>query len=246
MTGPLPYCGTPPDPGELLLRFNLDFRLVAALLLLGGLHCFLCEPRERRFAVAGWGVAALALMSPLCALSVSLFSARISQHMLLILVAAPLLAISLRSTRPGVHPWSLWSAAGAFFLLLWFWHMPLPYDATFSSSAVYWSMHVSLFGSAVWLWRELLHHSRERTAEALLAGAITSMQMGLLGAVLSLAAHPLYSWHLTTTRAWGLGVMQDQQLGGAIMWVPGMALFFWTSLRSLTRLWHTTDHASAP
>jgi putative membrane protein len=35
--------------------------------------------------------------------------------------------------------------------LLWFWHSPAPYDATFSSAFVYWSMHISLFASAMWL-----------------------------------------------------------------------------------------------
>jgi putative membrane protein len=63
------------------------------------------------------------------------------------------------------------------------------------------------------------------------------MQMGLLGAILTLAEHPLFAPHLLTTQAWGLTPLEDQQLGGALMWVPGIVLFLLTSLRSLQRLW---------
>ena len=88
----IPYCGTPPLPSEILGRFNLDPVLIGSLLILAGLHV----RAVRRSGVAGyvaggWLIAAAALTSPLCALSVSLFSARIGQHMVLILIAAPLI-----------------------------------------------------------------------------------------------------------------------------------------------------------
>jgi putative membrane protein len=46
-----------------------------------------------------------------------------------------------------------------------------------------------------------------------------------LGAVLTFADRPLFPWHLTTTQAWGLSPLQDQQLGGSLMRVPGIAFF---------------------
>ena len=136
----------------------------------------------------------------------------------------------------------LWASAAVFFVALWFWHMPTPYDATFSATAVYWLMHVTLFGSALLLWRELLHHHSDRTVDVLAVGALTSMQMGLLGAVLTFAGHPLYFWHLLgLTSVWGLTPLQDQQLGGVFMWVPGILLFLWAALRSLGRLWNALE-----
>ncbi len=85
----IPYCGTPPVPGELLTRFNLDVVLIAILAMLTIAHLTQIKDTVRRSAaLAGWLVAAAALLSPLCALSVALFSARISQHMILLLVAA--------------------------------------------------------------------------------------------------------------------------------------------------------------
>jgi putative membrane protein len=69
----------------------------------------------------------------------------------------------------------------------------------------------------------------------LAVGAFTSMQMGFLGAVLALASHPMFSWHFLFAPTWGLTPMQDQQLGGTLMWVPGLLLFVWAALRSLER-----------
>jgi putative membrane protein len=234
----IPYCGVPPLPGEILRRFNLDPVLIGCLLLLAVSHVRAMRRSDvAGYVAAGWLVAAAAFISPLCALSVSLFAARIAQHMILILIAAPLIALGL--PLRGLHRgrWPSWTAAGAFFGLLWFWHMPLPYDATFTSTPVYWSMHVTLFGSAILLWREILHHPGERAFEALAVGVLSSMQMGLLGAILTLAERPLFAPHLLTTQAWGFTPLEDQQLGGALMWVPGIALFLWASLRSLQRLW---------
>jgi putative membrane protein len=49
--------------------------------------------------------------------------------------------------------------------------------------------------------------------------------MGLLGALITFAERPVYAPHRLTTAAWGLTQLQDQQLGGAIMWVPGVGVF---------------------
>lgn len=242
----VPYCGAAPLAGELALRFNLDPALIAALVL-GMLWQLLRfhDRRDRKPAVViiGWSVAAVAFISPLCALSVALFSARVAQHMILVLVAAPLIALGmpLSTQRRG----TIGLSALTFFAALWFWHMPYPYQATFETTAAYWLMHLSLFGSAVWLWSELLHHTPARVGEALLVGALTSMQMGLLGATLSLADHAFYGWHLLTTWSWGLTPLEDQQMGGVVMWVPGIVLFLWVAVRSLSRVWARLEDSGA-
>jgi len=254
MSIPSPYCGIPPSPGDLLGRFNLDPVLVFVLFALATIHvASVSDRRVRSYAVCGWLIAAMAFISPLCALSVALFSARITQHMILLLVAAPLIALGLpaRGQASAVDGnWTLWAAAGAFLVALWGWHMPTPYDATFTATSVYWTMHVTLFGGGIILWRELVNHPAKRTAAALTVGLLTSMQMGLLGAVLALARRPLFFPHLSTTQIWGLTPLQDQQLGGILMWVPGILLFLWAAIRSLRRLWDTlesvTRHESHP
>ena len=237
MIAQLPYCGSPPVPGMLLDRFNLDPVLIALLLLVATIHIARsADRRTRAYAALGWTFAAAALISPLCALSIALFSARVGQHMILLLVAAPLLALALPQGKPRLARARLWSSCVVFFLALWFWHMPLPYDATFGSTAVYWAMHITLSASALLLWREILQGGGNFTADVLAAGGITSIQMGLLGTVLTMAGRPLFFPHLATTQIWGLTPLEDQQLGGVFMWVPGIALFLWAALRSLVRL----------
>jgi len=232
------------------LQFNLDPVLIVVLVLLcawqlrelskqGATESRRC----RRYALSGWLVAALALVSPLCALSVSLFSARMAQQMTLLILAAPLIARALPPARGLTPHLRQWGSGAMFFVCLWFWHMPVPYEATFTSPLSYWIMHITLCGSAVLLWRELLHHAPQDTAEILAIGALTFMHMGLLGAVLALADGPMFHWHLPATQAWRLTPLRDQQLGGTIMWVPGVALFLWSALRSLGRLWHSMDQA---
>jgi len=240
---PLPYCGTAPSPGELLERFNLDPVLITALVVLALAHVLGISEDQRRaraYAGCGWLVAAAAFVSPLCALSVSLFSARIGQHMILLLVAAPLIALGLPG-RTRNEGWPFWATGAAFMMALWAWHMPTPYAATFTSTGLYWVMHLTLFGSGILLWSELIHHPARHTALALTVGLLTSMQMGLLGAVLALARRPLFYPHFITTRAWGLTPLQDQQLGGTLMWVPGIVLFLWVAIRSLRRLWKVLE-----
>ncbi len=250
MVQPVPYCGAPPSPGELLARFNLDPVLIAALVMVCALQLLVLHRRggfdvRRRqgFAFAGWLVASAAFVSPLCALSVALFAARVGQHMILILIAAPLIALGLPRAPAWNHLRRLWGTSAVFFVALWYWHMPVPYDATFGSTWVYWAMHLTLFGSSIFLWRELLDHPARQTAQVLAAGTLTFMQMGVLGAVLTLAERPMFEWHLTTTQVWGLRPLQDQQLGGAIMWVPGIALFLWIAVRSLGYMWQSVERA---
>lgn len=229
-----PYCGLPPLPDAIWSRWNLDPILIGALLLVAGLYG-LGAGRQAAFYL-GWGLAAAALISPLCALSVSLFAARVGQHMILTLLAAPLVAAG----RPGLALAALlgaerraearrgfapFSAAGLFAVLLWIWHAPGPYAATFAGSFAYWLMHLSLFGAALWLWHNLLDTCAAKALAVMGASLASTVQMGLLGAIITFAPRPVYAPHAHSTLAWGLTSLQDQQLGGAIMWAPGCLAF---------------------
>lgn len=208
----------------------MDPILVAGLFAVLAVYAAASEPRlsgrrpveawRRACFYAGWAVAALALISPLCALSVSLFSARVGQHMLLACVAAPLVALGTPGAWRVRSPAAAPVAAAVFAIVLWFWHTPGPYAATFDGWAVYWLMHVTAFGAALALWLALFDRPAERLGGLVAAAALTSLQMGLLGAILTFTDRPLYAPHLLTTGAWGLSPLADQQLGGAIMWIP--------------------------
>lgn len=259
-----PYCGAPPDPATLLLRWNLDPILVAVLAAVVLAYALLVEwgplrravvaPWRRACFYVGWGLGAAALISPLCALSVSLFSARVGQHMILEMIVAPLIALgrpwvfvaawrgpldARRSMRQPAH--GALMAAGAFAVALWYWHAPGPYTATFESDVVYWLMHVTAFGTALWLWAALLDAARDRLGEFLAAVLVTTLQMGFLGAVITFAARPLYAVHWLTTEAWGLTPLQDQQLGGIIMWIPAGAVLLVAILAAMAVAMRRSD-----
>lgn len=124
-------------------------------------------------------------------------------------------------------------ATAVFTMLLWFWHAPGPYATTFFSALVYWSMHFTVFGSALWLWHGLLADGAGSMIRKVAAGVISSAQMGFLGALITLAPRAVYEPHALTTGIWGLTPLQDQQFGGVIMWVPGCAIFLGFAMLAL-------------
>lgn len=225
-----PYCGPAPDPTEALGRWNGDPWLWAALVAGGALAWLLLKRRDERAAsLAGIGVLAVVFVSPLCALSSALFTARTLHHLLLVLAVAPLLALALPvGTR--ARPMIATAAQAAIF---WAWHAPGAYAAALSSDAVYWLMQLSILGSGVWFWRELRGAAAPVAIAALLAAMLA---MGLLGALLVFAGQPVYAPHFATTLAWGLTPLEDQQAAGLIMWAPAAGAYLVAALWRLARL----------
>lgn len=222
-----PYCGAAPTPGEWLSRWNLDpwllLGLAGAVLLLWRAAG---ERPRRHYLGAAFGVSLLLFVSPFCALSSALFAARVTHHVLLTAAIAPLLALALRSgrSRRARSPF-LWTAAQA--ITFWLWHAPPLYAAAMDSHLLYWSMQISLLGTAVGFWLSLPRASEPAAVAALLASTV---QMGLLGAIITFAAVPLFAPHLMSTFAWGLTPLEDQQLAGLIMWVPSAAIYLGAAL----------------
>ena len=219
-------------------RFNLDPVLIAALIAAAILHICIGGARARqRQRGRGWAIAAVALISPLCALSVSLFSARVGQHMVLILGAAPLLALATPEVSAGLGAAQhvvvgLGISRGIVVL------------AHAGALRRHVRQHAGLLGDASDALRQrrgivacaACARRAQVSGDVLLAGVLTSMQMGFLGAILTTASRPLYFRHLSTSQIWGLTPLQDQALGGILMWVPGILLFLWASVHALGRL----------
>jgi putative membrane protein len=82
-------------------------------------------------------------------------------------------------------------------------------------------MHLTLFGSAILLWRALLFDLEVCPGSGLIASFLTGIQMSVLGALLTFSSRPWFSAHAATTMPWGFTPLEDQQLGGLLMWVPG-------------------------
>lgn len=188
----------------------------------------------------------LALASPIDGLSAELFSVHMCQHLLLMLVAAPLAAFSrpglvmlwglprpFRSTLGGWrnravgrtleglgHPLSAWLLFAAAFV---FWHLPGPYRWAWQNEAVHVLEHLCLFLAAFAFWLVVIEPAGRRHLDfgaRMLFVATMALISSLPGALLFLAGRPLYDVHAMTTKAFGLTPLQDQQLAGLIMWIP--------------------------
>lgn len=224
-----PYCGAAPAPAELLGRWNLDPLLLAAiagLALAWHWRVGRVAPERRSWFAAALGLLLLLFVSPFCALTSALFSARVVHHVLLTAVVAPLLVLSL--PRPLLRvpgPLTLWTAAQA--AVFWAWHAPGLYAWALSSDFIYWLMQLTLLGTAFGFWSVLRRTAEPAAVAALLA---TMVQMGLLGALITFSAAPLYAPHFGTTAVWGMAPLDDQQLGGLIMWAPAAAIYLAAAL----------------
>lgn len=266
-------------PGELWSAWTLEAGVVlpvmAALLLYArGLHRVWRRAGEGRgvrhwqawcFA-GGMFTLALALVSPLHALGGALFSAHMTQHVLLMGVAAPLIvlgapltaftwALPLRGRRtvsrvlgrggfrsvwkflitPAVA-WVLHAAA------IWIWHAPSLYAATVTSELAHTAQHSSFVGTALLFWWAL--RDRPRHGLAVLYLFTTAVHSSLLGALLAFSPEALYAPYESTAPAWGLSALEDQQLGGLIMWVPAGLVYFGAAL-ALLASWMRQSERSA-
>lgn len=234
MRDPVAYCGPAAVPEDLLARWTID---PLAMTLIVVLAIAILSGRSAN-ARAGWGALGLIVLifvSPLCALASALFSARVLHHVLLIAAVAPLLALTFPARRLPAPPLGL--LVGLQAVVLWVWHMPAPYEWGLASLPGYWLMQATLLGSAWLLWRAVLSPERQ-TAPAVVALIATVAQMGLLAALIVFAPQAIYAVHFTTTQAWGLSPLADQQLGGLLMWAPaalpylGIGLWMaWSRLR---------------
>lgn len=239
-----PYCGVAPEPAELLSRWNFDpiILTVLGMAVSGYILTARRAPQflEQKFAAPLLlAIMFILFVSPFCALSSALFSVRVSHHVILTSVAAPLLIFAIAAPKLRSFQFGF-IAAAAHAVIFWLWHIPLFYGGALANDAIYWTMQITLGGSAAMLWLSI------RTAPKLLAILLlllTMMQMGLLGALLTFAPMPLYAPHFITTEAWGMSPLTDQQLAGAVMWVGGSAVYLAAALIILWKLVGKNQHA---
>lgn len=194
-----------------------------------------------------------AIFSPLSEISTTLFSAHMLQHVLLMLVAAPLFASSsplrllLFVLPPGsrqalwmmwvsvsrrrwvsalwTKPWIAWAA---FATMLWVWHLPSLYELAVEHSALHATEHLGLFGSSALFWRNILSGRSTRHAAVgpnLFYLLTMAVHTGTLGALFSFAPEPVYAVYASAAPIPGWRALDDQQVAGLIVWIVGASTF---------------------
>ena len=201
--------------------------------------------------VAGWLTAASALVSPLAWVSQFLFSAHMTQHSLLMLVAAPLLTFgrpifiwlwAMPSSRrepvarvfragPVVQLWGAITAPLAVFLVqacvLWIWHLPRLYEAALGNETIHAAQHLSLVLAGGLFWWAMVdgRYGRRGYGLSVLYVFLTSVHSSVLGALLTVSPAPWYGEYGRQAVARQLDALADQQLAGLLMWVPAGTIF---------------------
>jgi len=237
---------------------------VAAALYLCGLARMLSGP-ARRWPVSKWRVVSfasalavigLALLSPIDAFAEELFSVHMAQHLLLVLVAAPLIAVSnahlvylwllpLHARRwlgrtivgiPGVKyaahaNVTAWVVCAAFVGSLWFWHAPATYNWALANKWGHASEHFILLVTSTAFWRVVVTTGERRLSPGMmiLMVSLVGIQGSFLAALITFAPRPLYA-------AYAANSIDDQALGGVLMCIPASFLYLGSTIWALWRM----------
>ena len=238
--------------------------LIATALYLGGLARMPSRPAGR-WPVSKWrvisfasalGVIGIALLSPIDAFAEKLFSVHMAQHLLLVLVAAPLIAVSnahlvylwllpLPARRwmgraiigiPGVKyaahaNVTAWVICATFVGSLWFWHAPATYDWALANKWGHASEHLALLATSTVFWRVVVTSGERRLSPGMmiLMVSLVGIQGSFLAALITFAPRPLYA-------AYAANPIDDQALGGVLMCIPASFLYLGSSIWALWRM----------
>lgn len=252
----LAHAGEPLAPHDLWSAWSFDPVVIAAVAVTWWLYGRGIRSAGHRAVTRRsrltWGlvVAAIAVLSPIDAMGSVLASAHMVQHLLLMMVAAPVLAwahpgealllgfprgfrkrlggwrrrlrLTPAITRRISHPGLVWLlfAAG-----LWFWHLPGPYQAAVDNELVHAMEHSTFIAVALFFWATIINTPARMQGLAVLGVFAAALQGTVLAAILTFARSPLYSSYEATAPIWGLTPLEDQQLAGVIMWVPGGLIY---------------------
>ena len=241
--------------------FMVGWLLMGALyfLLVGPLrHRFPGSRPATRGQVASfslaWASIFLSLQGPLHELSdFFLFSAHMVQHLILILVMPPLLLMGIPDwmLRPAVRvrwvgvvaraltiPLVAFALNNVIFLA---WHFPGPYDLMMRNHDVHVGMHLTIMITGVIMWWPVMSPLPElpRIAAPLqmIYLFLVGIPMMVSAALITFSGSAMYRWYVEAPRVFAeLSPLEDQRLGGVIMWVPG-GLVIWIAITAVYFRW---------
>jgi putative membrane protein len=218
------------------------------------------EPFERwRVAsfLSGLFVVVISLNGPLHDLSDRyLFSTHMAQHLLLAQIFPPLFLLGLPGwlVRGLLEPrlvraaWARLAGVPTGFVLYTtifsLWHVPGLYELMMRVHNIHIVMHLMVMATAVLMWWPII--GAEGIPRPLSDGArllylfLLGIPMMAVAAFVTLADHPLYDWYVLAPRPWGMTALEDQKLGGLLMWVPG-GMFWWGVMTIVWFRWAARD-----
>ena len=216
--------------------------------------------RHVLFFAAGVIILFLALASPIDHIGENyLFSIHMIQHILLAMIAPPLILLGvprwmmkwlLDFLRIGglvklvTHPVFAFIAFNASLIA---WHLPALYEAALRDPIVHIVEHLFFVGAGLLSWYPVVdpagQHARFHPLAKIAYLFAFVLPSGVLGAAFAFARQPIYATYASAPRLWGLSPMDDQALAGGIMWIPGWAIYF-VALSIVFALWMRREEQS--
>jgi cytochrome c oxidase assembly factor CtaG len=210
--------------------------------------------RRAGYFAGGYLALVVALVSPLHALGEAVFSVHMAQHLLLTMVAAPLLLLSSsmpvllwalpprerhgagrllapdqplgRGLRLATRPVVAWCL---YLACQWGWHQQAAYELALVNPLAHYAEHVTFFATAIFFWWPVIGTaplgSDLSYPVRLLYTFLAWIPNSVLGAGITLAGGVLYPHYIEAGARFGVDAAADQVLAGLIMWVPGDVLF---------------------
>jgi putative membrane protein len=216
--------------------------------------------KKSRYFFAGFGLIILSFASPLRFLGENyLMSAHMTSHVLILLIAAPLLVLGVPEITGNKyldpfsellirHPWLPWMAGVC---IMWFWHIPIIFNRLFEGrfANIFHNIHlISLVLSGIlFSWPVLGPIKTKRIAplNAVLYLSAACIFCSILGLLITFAPSDIYTRYnhihdrfgfLNMIRNEnGISAIVDQQMAGLIMWVPGCIIYLTASMYLLMK-----------
>jgi putative membrane protein len=231
----------------------------------------LVNPWRSAAYFTGLAVLGIALMSPIDVLSGQFFYMHMIQHLLLVMIAAPLLWLAdpmpimmwglPRGLRTEVGRWLRPDASFRHVVqsltkpgLVWLyfvaflvgWHDPGAYVAALQHELVHDLEHITFFVTALLFWWHVIGsapHIHRRLSPGLRIGYALSVvpATALTGIAIALSNEPIYDYYTKVPRLGEMSVMQDQMLGGVIMWIPGSMMYIVAALILIAQIVQKED-----
>ncbi len=219
--------------------------------------------------LSGLAIIALALMSPIDVFGGQLFYMHMIQHLLVMMVAVPLMLIAnpfpvlmwglpVRARRTVGRTITQDSAFRRIFAKItspgisWLlfvtvyvgWHDQNMYDWALRSNFVHDIQHLTFFAVSMLVWWHITgaaprFHRTLSTAQRLIF-AISLVPISMfLGIAITFASKPIFEHYTTIPRLYGLSVMEDQKIAGLIMWIPGGMMHLLAAVILISRIVQT-------
>lgn len=237
--------------------------LLAAMYIVGSIRLSMRTRGDRGFwakfaaGLTGFALLGFALAGPLDAYATDLFAAHTSQHIVIAMLAAPLLLVARpmpayiwalpRPVRTGAGT-ALTEAALVIRVLrfltrptvalplflgsLYGWHIPAAYNASLENEWVHLFMHFTMFAAAVFFWWPIIGPPPIRTRlsypQRIVFLLLAVTPAALLAAVITLSNSVIYDHYIDSPGHFSWSPTEDQRIGGLLMWIPGNFVFLTT------------------